>query len=154
MPAPAIYANLNFPPEVPLRGRLLAVLLAGMALTVLLVAAHLVPDGRGYGTHEGLGMAPCGFYQQYGIPCAGCGMTTSFAYAVRGRLIAAFIAQPFGLILCLGTAAAFWSAIYVAATGRPAYLLLRFVPGRVHAVLWPSLTLAAWAWKIALSAGH
>ena len=154
MPAPAIYANLNYPPDVRPLGRLLALACAGMAMSVLLVAAWLSPDGRGYGTHEALGLAPCGFYQQYGIPCAGCGMTTSFAYAVRGRLVASFVAQPFGMLLCLLTAATFWSAIYVAVTGRPAYRLLKFVPPKAHAVVWPGLTVAAWAWKIALSAGH
>lgn len=151
MTAPPIFVGLDFPDRLNAGPRLLALLTALGALSVLIVAAWLSPDARGYGTHEGLGLQPCGFLVRTGLPCAGCGMTTSFSDAVRGRLVSAFVAQPFGLILCVLTAAAFWSALYVAVTGRPAYRLLRLVPAKTHVILWPALALAAWAWKIALT---
>jgi hypothetical protein len=44
-------------------------------------------------------------------------MTTAFALAVRGRLLAAFLAQPMGFVLALAAAAGFWSALHVAVTG-------------------------------------
>ena len=151
---PPIYIGMHFPPRMSVGGRLLAVLVSAAALGVLLIAAWLKPDPRGFGTHEALGLQPCGFLQRTGIPCAGCGMTTSFADAVRGHVVASFIAQPFGLVLCLMTAIAFWSALYVAITGRPAYRLLSLVPPRAHLIAWPAMALAAWVWKIAAMAGH
>lgn len=148
MEAPPIYVGNNFSPPLSSWPRWIALGVAACALAVLVTAARLHPDARGFGTHEGLGMQPCGFLASTGYPCAGCGMTTSFAYTVRGQLVHAFIAQPFGMILCLLTAAAFWSGLYVAVTGRPAYRLLRLTPMRVHLIVWPALTAAGWAWKV------
>jgi len=72
----------------------------GMACTgILLLAAYLSPDPRGLGTHEPLGIGPCLIPITTGYPCPTCGMTTAFAYAVRGRWISSFDAQPAGLIL-------------------------------------------------------
>lgn len=153
MTAPPIYVGNDFSPKLTAWPRLLAIVVAAGALAVLIIAAYLRPDPRGIGTHEGLGMQPCGFLQATGIPCMGCGMTTSFADAVRWRLLASFTAQPFGMVLCFMTAAAFWSAIYVAVTGRPAYRLLRMVPTKTHLMVWPTLSIAAWAWKIVLTIG-
>jgi hypothetical protein len=70
---------------------------------VLGVAAWLEPDPRGYGTHEQFGGGPCGALVMTGYPCPTCGMTTAFAHTVRGQLVAAFWAQPAGLVLALGT---------------------------------------------------
>ena len=71
-------------------------------------------------------------------------MTTAFAHAVRGRLGEAFVAQPFGLLLALGTAAGFWGGVHVALTGSQ----LGRVCGRLVAprVLWTLVALAAAAW--------
>ena len=48
------------------------------------LAWMLEPDARGYGTHQRLGLPPCSFRIVFGMPCPGCGGTTSFAYFVRG----------------------------------------------------------------------
>lgn len=66
---------------------------------VLLVAAMLEPDARGYGTHAQLGLPPCGFLLLTGAPCPGCGLTTAFAHAIRGDWMLAANANPFGLLL-------------------------------------------------------
>jgi hypothetical protein len=51
------------------------VLLGGFGLIALLATARwLTPDARGLGTHEQLGLPPCGFYLWYGLPCPSCGM--------------------------------------------------------------------------------
>ncbi|MCB9831491.1 MAG: DUF2752 domain-containing protein [Planctomycetes bacterium] len=76
-------------------------LLIGLALTPLVIAWRLAPDARGFGTHEQLGMEPCGWLESSGQPCPTCGMTTAFANTVRLRLVAAFMANPAGLFLCL-----------------------------------------------------
>lgn len=74
----------------------IGVLLAGLALLAILATARwLTPNPRGLGTHEQLGLPPCGFYLWYGLPCPSCGMTTSWAWLARGELEAA-CRQHFG----------------------------------------------------------
>lgn len=72
------------------------VLTGGAGLLGLLFAARwLTPDIRGLGTHEQLGLPPCGFYLWWGLPCPSCGMTTSWAWLVRFEFAEAF-QQHFG----------------------------------------------------------
>lgn len=59
------------------------------------------PDSRGFGTHEQLGFAPCGFREFFGGPCPTCGVTTSASHAARGELLAAWQTQPLGLVILL-----------------------------------------------------
>ncbi len=79
-------------------------------------------------------------------------MTTSFAWFVRGNLLASLYVQPMGLLLAVLCAMTFWSSLYIALTARPAHRLLARVPLRYS--LWPALglALAAWGWKIWLHA--
>jgi hypothetical protein len=74
-------------------------------------------------------------------------MTTAFSHAVRGELVEAFMCQPMGLLLAVGTAAAFWAGLHVAATGSRVWMLY----GRLlnAKMLWvvAGLTAAAWLYK-------
>jgi hypothetical protein len=97
--------------------RLSAALLAAIALAVLVTAACLRPDARGLETHTQLGLWPCGWYLSTGFPCPTCGMTTSFASAAHGRYLGSFATQPFGALLALSTAVAFWAGLHVAMFG-------------------------------------
>lgn len=85
----------------------------GMGMIGLLVVARMLnPDPSGIGTHQQLGLPPCGFEMAFGTPCPSCGMTTSWALATRGQLIAsartnaggfllAVVALPIGLWLAI-----------------------------------------------------
>lgn len=75
--------------------------LAVAGLVVLFAAIWIEPDLRGYGTHTQLGLPPCGFLILTGFPCPGCGLTTAFAYGVRGQWWLAGTSNPLGLILFL-----------------------------------------------------
>jgi hypothetical protein len=97
-------------------------LVAVAAAAVLYVARTLEPDARGHGTHEQLGLPPCGFLEWTGIPCPGCGLTTAFAHLARGEVVAAFQANPGALPLFTLTLFAVPFAAAGAATG------LRFEP--------------------------
>jgi len=98
--------------------------LTGIALGLMFVffiAWQLNPyeeDGtpRRNGTHQQkpLGMAPCTFLAQTGVPCPACGMTTSFALLVRGDVVNSLEANWVGTLLA-ATGMLFlpWAAISV-----------------------------------------
>ena len=84
-----------------LRGWLVAM---GLGLMALLIAARIVqPAADGVGTHEQLGLPPCGFRLMFGRPCPSCGMTTSWAHLMRGQLTQAALTHPGGMLLGLAT---------------------------------------------------
>jgi hypothetical protein len=70
-----------------------------MAVVVLGLARWLTPSPDGVGTHEQLGLPPCGVLAWLGVPCPACGLTTSFAHLARFDLIAGLRAQPLGFPL-------------------------------------------------------
>jgi hypothetical protein len=84
----------------------------------LVTARTLDPDVRGYGTHEQLGWSPCWFRKAVGRPCPVCGMTTAWAYAVRGEALAAVTANSSGAVVCGMAAIAGPWLIASAAAGR------------------------------------
>ncbi len=128
--------------------RILACLLAAGCLGVLVVAASLTPDAAGHGTHEQLGLPPCGWVYVLDAPCPTCGMTTAFAAAAGRRPLEAFLIQPMGAVLAIGTATVFWGAAHVALFGsRMGAIAARFTRPRA---LWifAALAAAAWVYKI------
>jgi uncharacterized protein DUF2752 len=149
---PLIYTTRRADPaRLPPAARLVALGMALACLTVLCVAAWATPNPSGVGTHaSSLHMQPCHFLQTTGLPCPGCGMTTSFAWFVRGKLVAAVYVQPMGAALAALSAMAVWAGLYVALTGRPVYRLFRLLPGRYYLLPLLALGLAAWGWKILL----
>lgn len=92
----------------------------GLALLCpLAVAFLLVPDSRGHGTHEQLGLPPCTLVVLFGIRCPTCGSTTAFTYVARGQLIEAFgvnvaatllalLSVPAGMWVCLSAIRGRW----------------------------------------------
>lgn len=129
------------------RGAAFAVALACGA--VLGLAVFLKPDVRGHGTHEQLGLPPCGFMTGSGLPCPTCGMTTSFALLMHGHPLAAVIAQPAGAVLCVAAMIVMFVAMRVVVSGRmPRIRWERINP--VHLVLAIGvLLMGAWGFKIA-----
>ncbi len=79
-------------------------------------------------------------------------MTTSFAYVVRGRILAAIYAQPLGAFLAVLIIMAFWAGVYISITGRPAHRLLQMIPTWYYLVPLSALLVLAWTWKIWIQA--
>ena len=79
---------------------LLVVAAAGLA-GVLGLARTLEPDPRGYGTHTQLGLRPCAFAGVTGRLCPTCGMTTAFAWFMRGRIDRSWRANPAGCLFAV-----------------------------------------------------
>lgn len=121
-----------------------------VALGVLAIAVYLPPDPRGYGTHENLplGGGPCGALVMTGYPCPTCGMTTAFAYFVRGQWLRSIHAQPAGFVLALATAGSAVLALVTLARGRwPRVSLWALTPYRLFFGLLV-LLLGSWVYKI------
>jgi hypothetical protein len=145
---PAIYSGPSPAQPLSAGARAVALLISGACLAVLLVAAKLNPNPAGESTHTQLGMNGCQFLAQTGLPCPSCGMTTSFAWFVRGNLLASLYVQPMGMVLAMLTALTFWTALYTGLTGKPLARLMRTIPPRYYVVPLLTWALAAWGWKI------
>ena len=93
---------MESPARAPQRlGRLsraLLVIAAGSMAVVLGLSRVLEPDPRGYGTHTQLGLGPCAFANTTGRLCPTCGMTTAFAWFVRGQSARSWRANPAGFL--------------------------------------------------------
>jgi len=81
------------------RPRLRGAIIATACWAVLVLSWFLTPRAAGHGTHEQLGLPPCSFLVRTGYPCPSCGLTTSIAAMSHAQFLAAFEAQPFGVIL-------------------------------------------------------
>jgi hypothetical protein len=122
--------------------------LAAVLTGLLIVARTLTPDDRGHGTHEQLGLPPCTFYLVFQRPCPACGMTTAWAWVLRGNVGRALAANAGGALLAmLSLAAAPW--LLVAAIrgrwpgGAPSDWTLAAI-----AVLVSLVTAVQWLWRI------
>lgn len=75
-------------------------------------------------------------------------MTTAFAHATDGDLVAAGVTQPFGALLAVCAAVAFWGGLHAGFTGVNPWRLLR--PGHAFrtTILVVSLFLGAWVYKM------
>ena len=83
-----------------------------MLLSLVALSGVVTPDSRGFGTHEKLGLPPCTFRQLTGYRCPSCGMTTSWAHLMRGRVVQALRDNVGGALLGLVTVVlAPWSLI-------------------------------------------
>ena len=102
------------------RNERLGVFGLGVLLLILLVVASLLkPNAAGLGTHTQLGLPGCTMVTLLGIRCPGCGMTTSWAYAMKGDLESAIHANIGGVLLCFLAAATFPILLLLGIRGRP-----------------------------------
>ncbi|MEZ6197528.1 MAG: DUF2752 domain-containing protein [Planctomycetota bacterium] len=120
---------------------------------VLGLAVRIEPDSRGFGTHEQLGLQPCGYLQDTGRPCPSCGMTTAFSNTVRLRFGAAFRANPAGFLLCLVAMATPLYLAHARLTHRRASRI--FDAPRLGWILvgGAAILAASWAYEISRHAG-
>jgi hypothetical protein len=119
-----------------------------LAAGVIGIAAWLHPAERGLGTHQQLLAGPCGWIANFDLPCPTCGMTTAFAHAADGHLVASFLSQPAGFALAIATAATLLVGACVAITGSDVSRWLRRCWGRRVAWAIAVGVAAAWVYKI------
>ncbi|MEM7479467.1 MAG: DUF2752 domain-containing protein [Planctomycetota bacterium] len=83
------------------RIRILSAFAGSIVLTLLVIARMLTPSSSGIGTHQQLGLPPCSSIMLLQMPCPACGMTTSWAYILRGQIIASFETNSGGAMLAI-----------------------------------------------------
>jgi hypothetical protein len=124
----------------------------GATATMLLLALIAQPDPRGFGTHEQLGLSPCRMMQWTGVPCPGCGVTTSLTLAVQGHPLESLAVQPFGLLTAIALPLLALWALAVHLRGGDLYERLS---ARRGLALKSALVLMglAWVYKLAITLG-
>src|SRR5262245_52635762 len=120
--------------------------LAGGGLLGL--ARTLEPDPRGYGTHTQLGLRPCAFATLTGRLCPTCGMTTSFAWFMRGRIDRSWRANPAGCLFALLSVPLMAWLVGSAARNEP--LGFRALSGPLSVLLMASLVVRLGFWLVRL----
>jgi len=135
----------------PVVGRLVALVIFAACASGIGLAAWLMPDAKGYGTHRTLGLGPCGFLVRTGFPCPTCGMTTSCCLTVRGRIGKALYAQPLGPFIILGAAVAAVACLIVVVTGKT--WMVNWYRVSPLAVLWTVGIVFILAWGIKITVG-
>ena len=133
-------------------GQRIALLVSALALLALLVGARtLTPDERGYGTHQQLGLPPCTFYMIFQRPCPACGMTTSWAWLLRGEIGHALAANAGGTLLAgLSLPGAVWLLVSALRGrwlgGRPSEWVIAGIAAVIGLV-----TAGQWVWRLLTS---
>ena len=145
---PRIYAISPVIQRLTVAQRCVALAVSLACLAVLVTAVLIRPNPAGTESHVQLGLNECQFLRASGIPCPSCGMTTSFAWFVRGNIPASLYVQPMGTLLAAGAGLTFWAGLYIAATGKPVHRLMRLLPGSYYVLIPMGVAIAAWAWKI------
>lgn len=147
--APAIYATSPVPQKLGFVGRLIALGVAAACFALLATAVMLPPNRGGVATHTAMGFDECQFLATTNLPCPSCGMTTSFAWFVRGNIAASLYVQPMGTLLATAAGMTFWAGLYIAATGKPVYRRVGAqLPASYYVLVPLALAIAAWGWKI------
>jgi hypothetical protein len=133
-------------PDAP--RRLVGAVAAIIAAALLGVAAWLRPAENGVGTHTQLALPGCQWVTIMDLPCPTCGMTTAFAHAADGHLLASVRAQPLGALLAIAAAMLLIGGTYVALTGSALVALLPRLWGRRAGWLLAAAAMLAWAYKV------
>jgi hypothetical protein len=99
-----------------LRGQLVWFLVWVMA--TVLGAWVLRPDPSGHGTHQQLGLPPCGSVVLFGRPCPGCGLTTSWTALLQGDWAKAWRSNLLGPVLYVAFTLSALACLYGWARGQ------------------------------------
>ena len=130
------------------RYRLTVGVIAAGCGAILAVALYVKPDNAGTGTHRQLNLPACGTLERTGYPCPTCGMTTAFAYTVRGRIDKALPVQPAGTTAALLCMAGLVLAGYAALSGRRLDRIVDYIMFNYITVLLitAAVIILAWIW--------
>jgi len=126
---------------------------AACLVGLMVVARKLEPDPRGFGTHTQLGLRPCAFLAVTGRLCPTCGMTTSFAWLIRGRINRSWQANPAGCVYALLTVPLIAWLVSSAFANKPVGCSGLSTPLAGMLVAAVALGLASWLIRLMVSPG-
>lgn len=129
------------------RVRVVPAILLAVTTIMLGAALWLDADPAGVGTHQQLGLPPCGFLAATGLPCATCGMTTAFTHAVHGRIFTSLITQPAGMVMALATAIIAIISLWALVVGASLEPIARCLWRPATFWLFAGLVLGSWVYK-------
>jgi hypothetical protein len=124
----------------------MAALGAGLA-GMLGLGLYLTPSTTGAGTHEQLGLPPCGMLLATGHPCPTCGVTTAFALAAHGHLAESLVTQPLGLVLFLGVLGGLVLSVASVSVGRSWFGLVTVRRFYFVIIALTVIALVSWGYK-------
>jgi hypothetical protein len=137
------------------RGDRIAWFVLGMLpAIVILLATRLSPDPSGHGTHQQLGLPPCGFIYVTGYPCPGCGLTTAFAHMVRLEFVGAARSNPFGILLFMVSFTTIWVSVYGFVKKLPVLRTLERLQFERWAVLLSVTAVIVWVVRVSTQYFH
>lgn len=128
--------------------RLVWFVLFAVPTAVFVTAARLTPNPVGHGTHTQLGLPPCGFFVVTGLPCPGCGLTTSFSYLMHGDILSALRANPFGFLLFVVSFCCAVTAFLGLVRGWPVVPTLERLRAEQWAILLAATSLLVWGVRV------
>ncbi len=127
-----------------------------VAAAMFSVGLYLTPSPSGMGSHQQLGLPPCGWLTTLGFPCPTCGCTTAVSNFAHGHILRSFLTQPFGFAVGLLAALLLPLTFMGMITGRwigPSMFWLGW-----HWKTWVILTLVilvgGWIYKIIIYQHH
>jgi len=95
---------------------------------------------------------PCGFKQEYGLPCPTCGMTTSALAFAQGRIFESFYIQPAAALLCSIMVVSAFLAFLVAVFGIYFRFVKRFfVEVKIRHIILALIVILAAGWAVTLA---
>jgi len=121
---------------------------AALASLGLVVSGLATPSPSGSGTHVQFGLPPCAAMELFGLPCPGCGVTTSVALAADGRFAASLSNQPFGFALAACSAVFVLWAMLAHVSGRDLHADMRRLNRRWVYVSLAAVFVGAWLFKL------
>jgi hypothetical protein len=129
----------------------LGLIVSAIALCgLMIVARQVVPyddDGNPLrmGSHQSIGLPQCNFLVWFGKPCPSCGMTTSFAFLVRGDVWNSVRANFVGTGLALFCIFLIPWTIWTAIRGRLVLVQSIEVPLGISVGVFTVVLLVRWA---------
>ena len=126
------------------RAGIVFVVVAGIFLFLALAAAGRIDVELLFG--------PCGFKQDYDLPCPTCGITTSALAFVRGRIFESFYIQPAGGLFCGILLIAGFLAFLVSVFGVYFKILERFFNEvKIRYIILAIIIIVMAAWAVTLA---
>jgi hypothetical protein len=141
------------PAQARLEVRLWCSFVFVMCAAMMGVALYLHPAARGMGTHQQLGIAPCGWEVTLNMPCPTCGCTTAVSYFAHAKPLKSFLTQPFGFTVALVATVllplTLWGMIRGQWKGPSMFKLGWYWPWWTYGSI--GLLVVAWAYKVIIA---